>query len=196
MKMLSKLSPGITTMIRTDHSHVVMAFHRYRADLAPSVKQGLVRHVCLALEVHAQLEEEIFYPAMEAVGGAHTVTEKSIPEHAEMRRLIGLLRELEPTEATYDSTFHALMRDVMHHVADEETSLLPAAEQLLGDRLQELGAQMTKRRLELMAPHAGEMAIDTVRAMPASKMLMVAGALLAGGYVAKRSWDHRNHRPH
>ena len=193
MTMLSKLSPSITTMIRTDHSHVLMAFHKYHADLSPTVKEGLVHHVCLALEVHAQLEEEIFYPAMQAVGADSTVTEKSVPEHAEMRRLIGILRDLEPTDATYDSTFNALMRDVMHHVADEETSLLPAAEQLLADRLQTLGAQMTKRRMQLMAPHAGELAVDTMKAMPASKMLMVAGAVLAGTYVAKRSWDHRHH---
>ncbi len=193
MTMLSKLSPSITTMIRTDHSNVLMAFHKYHADLSPAVKEGLVRHVCLALEVHAQLEEEIFYPAMQAVGADSTVTEKSVPEHAEMRRLIGILRDLEPTDATYDSTFNALMRDVMHHVADEETSLLPAAEQLLADRLQELGAQMTKRRMELMAPHAGEMAVDTMKAMPASKMLMVAGAVLAGTYVASRSFHHRHH---
>ncbi len=193
MTLLSKLSPSITAMIRTDHSHVLTAFHKYHADLSPAMKEGLVRHVCLALEVHAQLEEEIFYPAMEAVGADSTVTEKSIPEHAEMRRLIGILRELEPTDATYDSTFHALMRDVMHHVADEETSLLPAAEQLLADRLQVLGAQMTKRRMALMAPHAGEAAVDAVKAMPAGTMLMVAGAVLAGTYVAKRGWDHRHH---
>lgn len=192
MNMLSKLSPSITTMIRMDHSHVMMAFHRYHAGLSPSAKEGLVHHVCLALEVHAQLEEEIFYPAMEGVGADSTVTEKSIPEHAEMRRLIGVLRELAPTDATYDSTFNALMRDVMHHVADEETSLLPAAEQLLADQLQVLGAQMTKRRMELVAPHAGELAMDTVKAMPASKMLMMAGAVLAGGYVASRAFTHRH----
>jgi hypothetical protein len=81
-----------------------------------------------------------------------------------------------------------LMRDVLHHVADEETTLLPDAERLLGDRLGELGAQMTKRRLELAAPRAGEIAVNTVRGMPASSMLVAAGALIAGTYIVKRAF--------
>ena len=58
-------------------------------------KKGLVDTVCVALEIHAQLEEEIFYPALRA----HADTEflrKSVPEHDQMRRLITHLRNLEP----------------------------------------------------------------------------------------------------
>jgi hypothetical protein len=48
------------------------------------------------------------------------------------------------------------MREVIHHVVDEETVLLQAAERLLKDRLRELGATMTKRRFQLLVPHAGD----------------------------------------
>lgn len=104
-----------------------------------------------------------------------------------MRQLIAQLRAMDPEDATYDGVFMQLMRDVMHHVADEETTLLPEAERLLADRLHELGAQMTKRRLQLSAPHAGEIAMNTMRTMPASSMIMAAGALLAGSYLVSRS---------
>ncbi len=90
------------------------------------------------------------------------VIDKSVPEHDEMRRLIARLREMTPGDAEYDRTFMELMRDVMHHVADEETVLLPAAERMLADELGELGAKMTKRRLELSAPRAGEIAGNTL----------------------------------
>lgn len=43
------------------------------------------------------------------------------------------------------------MNNVMHHVADEEALLLPTAERVLADRLGELGAEMTKRRVQLVA---------------------------------------------
>jgi hypothetical protein len=76
------------------------------------------------------------------------------------------------------------MRDVIHHVADEETMLLTHAESVLSDRLGELGAQMMKRRMELMAPQAGEMAVNKARAMPGGLMLAV-GALL-GLYLVRR----------
>ena len=181
--LFNKLSPSATNMIRMDHSHTLLTFHQYEADTAPQTKQALVNTVCVALEIHAQLEEEIFYPAVRRVATDQAVMDKSVPEHDEMRRLIARLRTMEPTDAAYDSTFMELMRDVIHHVADEETVLLPAAEKLLGDQVNELGAQMTKRRLQLAGPRAGEIAGNTLRAMPASTMLMGVGAVLASGLV-------------
>jgi hypothetical protein len=50
---------------------------------------------------------------------------------------------------------------------------------------------MTKRRLELAGPRAGEIAINTVRGMPASSMLMAAGAVVAGSYLMSRVWPNR-----
>lgn len=191
----SKLSPSITNMIRLDHTHVLASFHQYEIDTPPRTKQALVQTICLALEIHAQLEEEIFYPAMQAVSTDNAVLDKSVPEHDKLRQLIGQLRAMSPEDAAYDSTFMQLMREVMHHVADEETVLLPEAERVLADRVHELGAQMTKRRLQLSAPHAGEIAMNTMRTMPASSMLMAAGALLAGSYLVTRS-RNRHFRAH
>ncbi|MDB5841560.1 MAG: hemerythrin protein [Herminiimonas sp.] len=182
-----KLSPTITNMIRMDHTHVLETFHQYEIGTKPRVKQALVNTACVALEIHAQLEEEIFYPAMRTVSTDSAVLEKSYPEHDAMRTLIAQLRAMEPTDAEYDQTFMKLMRDVMHHVADEETTLLPDAERLLTDRLGELGAEMTKRRLQLAAPRAGEIAYNTVRGLPTTSMLVAAGAVLAGTYLVKRS---------
>jgi len=189
--LLSKMSPTATNMIRMDHSHVLMTFHKYEMDASPGTKQALVNTVCLALEIHAQLEEEIFYPAMRQSAGDGDVVAKSIPEHQEMKRLIGILRAMEPGGAEYDQTFMELMRDVIHHVADEETILLPDAERRIPDRLGELGMEMTKRRLELTAPRAGEIALNTARGMPASSMLMAAGAVVAGTYLMSRVWSTR-----
>jgi hypothetical protein len=111
-----------------------------------------------------------------------------VPEHNEIKRLVERLRGMEPTDTQFETTLMQLMRDVMHHVADEETVLLPEAERMLGhDRLGELGAQMTKRRLQLMAPRAGEMAMNTVRALPTSTVLMAAGVVIAGTYFARRA---------
>jgi hemerythrin superfamily protein len=186
MNPLKKLSPPATSMIRLDHTHVLATFHRYHTDDSPGTKRALVDTACLALEIHAQLEEEIFYPALRAVEPG--VVETSVPEHQEMRELIERLRSMDPTEPDFDPTFMELMRTVLHHVADEETILLPAAERLIPDRLNELGADMTKRRLELAAPRAGEIIGNTVRAMPASTMLIGAGALIAGSYLLRHAF--------
>jgi hypothetical protein len=189
--MLNKLSPSITDMIRMDHSHVLATFHRYEPSSRLQTKKALVDTACIALEIHAQLEEEIFYPAMYELASDKHMIEKSVPEHDEMRRLIAALRGMQPDNPAYDATFMDLMRTVIHHVADEETTLLPDAERLLGDRLGELGARMTKRRIQLTAPRAGELAKNAARAMPTMSVLFAAGALIAGGYMVKRSFGHR-----
>ena len=188
-----KFSPSVTNMIRMDHTSVLETFHQYEISSSPQLKKALVSTACLALEIHAQLEEEIFYPAMRNLAADTPIVGKSVPEHNEMRRLIGQLRGMEPTDPTYDQTFMELMRDVLHHVADEETTLLPDAERLIPNRLGELGMQMTKRRMQLMAPRAGEIAANTARSLPTSSMLVAAGAVLAGTYFAKRAMDHRHH---
>ena len=69
--------------------------------------------------------------------------------------------------------------------------LLPMAERLLGaDRLNELGAAMTRRRLELLKPKAGKIAKNTAVGFSGSTTASVvglAGALVAARFVSKRT---------
>ncbi|TFZ06375.1 hemerythrin domain-containing protein [Ramlibacter henchirensis] len=178
--MLSKVSPSITNMIRMDHTHVVSAFHQYQVDSPTRVKKGLADNICMALEVHAQLEEEIFYPALREVTTDDSL-DKAKPEHDEMRSLIARLRVLQPGDPSFDQTLFDLMRTVLHHVADEETQLLPKAERLLATQLNEMGARMTRRRMQLIGPRTGELAGSMARSMSTGTMLAAAGALAAAG---------------
>lgn len=183
---LGKFSPSITSMIRLDHTHVVAVFHRFKDTTSPARKRALVDNACLALDIHAQLEEEIFYPALRSAMPDNEVLAKSVPEHDEMRRLMTELRALEPTDPAFDRTFRDLMRTVLHHVADEETTLLPEAERILGERLGELGMEMTRRRMQLLKPHAGELAITTAKSFPAAAMMVAVGSLMLGALLFQR----------
>ncbi len=185
-QLLSRMSPSVTNMIRMDHTHVLTTFHHYHPDTAPRVKKGLADTVCVALEIHAQLEEEIFYPALRAIADSDFLR-KSVPEHDHVRRLITQLRNLQPDEASFDDAFYQLMNAVMHHVADEETLLLPTAERVLAHQLGELGAEMTKRRVQLTASRGGELAGSMARSMSAGGLVLGAGALLAAGYLLSGS---------
>lgn len=198
--IFSRLLPSATNMIRLDHTHVLSTFHQYKSGAPVRVKKGLVNTMCTALEVHAQLEEEIFYPAVRNVMQGELIAE-SLQEHQEMRRLINLLRQMEPEARDYDATVMALMRDVMHHVADEETLVLPEAERLMADELGELGMRMTKRRVQLIGPRSGEIALNMGRAasgntVALSVVALTAVALLVGrrtGHLAR--WNRRLRRP-
>jgi hemerythrin superfamily protein len=191
MFTMSKLSPSITDMIRFDHSHVLVTFHQYTTTTRASVKKALADTICDALDMHATLEEEVFYPVLRRLNANEPVIQKSEPEHDEMRRMIEELRATKPADERHDNLVHDLMRDVLHHVADEETVLLPEAERLLSkDRLSELGSAMTRRRLELLKPKAGKLAKNTAIGFSGSTTALVvglAGALMAARFVTRKA---------
>ena len=194
---LKQLSPTITDMIRFDHSHVMVTFHQYSKDKRPSVKKALAETICDALEIHATLEEEIFYPVMRRHDAKEPFVHEAEPEHDEMRRLIAELRRTSGADPRHDDLVMELMRDVMHHVADEETKLLPQAEAILGkQRLSEMGADMTRRRIQLLGPKAGKVAREHVVGFSGSTAAVVvgaAGALLAAFALApkKETWKSK-----
>jgi hemerythrin superfamily protein len=190
MLSLTQLSPTITDMIRFDHSHVMVTFHQYTKDKAPSVKKALSETICTALEIHATLEEEIFYPVMRQLDKGEPFIHKAEPEHNDMRRLIAELRRTSGSDPRHDKLLLELMRDVIHHVADEETTLLPQAEMLMTKaRLSELGSQMTKRRMELVAPKAGKLAKSHAVGFSGSTTAAVVG--LASALFAARAFVNK-----
>jgi hypothetical protein len=67
----------------------------------------------------------------------------------------------------------------MHHVADEETVLLPTAERALKEELRSLGAKMTRRRLQLLGERPREIAVNTAGTFPVATFLL--GSLLVIG---------------
>lgn len=176
--MATKRMISAANLIRDDHARVLRSFHSYRIDFPCITKRALVDNICLELEVHAQIEEEIFYPAVSIADPA--VMDKNVPEHDEMRRLILLVRSSEPTRPDYDLRFMQLMRSVLHHAVEEETTLLPVAETLLRDRMQELGAHMAERRGQLMPAPAQSAPAKTARSVPG----IFAGVAMSGFMMA------------
>jgi hypothetical protein len=183
--LLTQLAPSATNLIRLDHAQVLSAFHQYETTSSERFKRGLVDSVCLALEIHAQLEEELFYPVLRLALDSDLVR-KSPVEHDEMRTLIARLRQMLPSDPMFDETFFELMRLVMHHVADEESVLLPAAERLIPEQLSDIGARMARRRLELTASRGSEVAGSMLRSLSPRTVLAGATTLLSGGWLLAR----------
>jgi hypothetical protein len=178
--------PLLTNLIRMDHTAVMLAFHQYEIDAPASKKHGIAESICVALEIHAQLEEEILYPATRPLVDRSLMDDRIVPETEEVLQRIAILRTLQPGSGEYDDAFMALMREVIHHVAEEETTLLPAAERQLSGQLGALGARMAKRKLELTAGRAGELAASAWR-MTSPRTLLLAAAVLLAGVCAARS---------
>jgi hypothetical protein len=91
--------------------------------------------------------------------------------------LIERLRRMSPRDVDYDSTFCELIRAAFHHVADEETILLPRAEVRLKLQLRELGLRMSLRRAELLRLRRGEAAMAATVGLP---ILAAAATVVLG----------------
>ena len=193
--LMTTLSPTATAMIRKDHAMVLGQFRKLEPDTSPQTRAATIRTICAALELHAQVEEELFYPALREAGVDSPVLAKSKPEHDRMRELMQPLSshalDGQPEEQT--RALDELMNTVMHHMADEETQLLPAAErQCSKQALCELGARMTQRKMVLARPRAGELAVDMARAAPTKSTVMAFAALVTMAWLL----GHRRRHHH
>jgi uncharacterized membrane protein/hemerythrin superfamily protein len=141
-----------TEMIRNDHRTVEHLYQQYQNGNGQAQQQhALIEKICYELEVHALLEESIFYPALQAKLGSKgkTLVGEAIKEHGEMKRLISQLRDHGMDETDCDNTVHKLMQGVQHHVKEEEHEMLPQAEQHFGGELNRIGMQMQEKKQKL-----------------------------------------------
>jgi hemerythrin superfamily protein len=143
-------------LIKSDHRKVEQLFREFEeaGDRAYKTKQELVGQIVEELEVHATLEEEIYYPAVEAKArkdGKELIAE-AVEEHHVVKILLGELGSMSSEDEAFHAKVTVLMENVRHHVEEEEGELLPQSEKILGtDELTRLGEQMAVRKQQLGA---------------------------------------------
>ena len=134
-------------LLKRDHQEVTRLFQRYSARRGGRGARSVIDTVCRELEVHLQIEEEIFYPAVRyADDELARLVDESLREHARMKDDIAALR----AAAGHDDTrVMQLQQDVEHHVTEEEGKMFPhLAEVMDDDRRSELGEQLEERKSE------------------------------------------------
>jgi hemerythrin superfamily protein len=143
-------APDAIALLKADHEAVSQLFDEYEKTRSASNKKALVAEICTALSVHAQIEEEIFYPAVKAVLKEKLLVPEATVEHAGMKSLIAQLEGTGPDGEMYDAKVKVLSEYVKHHVKEEQTEMFPKAKAAALD-LVELGARMTARKAVLLA---------------------------------------------
>ena len=131
-------------LLRADHQLVNDLFTQYESAGDISTKQIIAEQVFTALEVHAQLEDNVFYPAYETMTGKNgtKLVADSRLAHEHVKELLIELQDIDLDEETFEAKFQELMHTVEQHVAQEEDEMFPEAEQILADRLVELRDEM------------------------------------------------------
>jgi hemerythrin-like domain-containing protein len=143
------------TMLREDHRNVQKLFREFKRAKEDSEKQRIVETACQELKVHAQIEEEIFYPEARSVLKQSDLLDEAKVEHESAKQLIAQLEGMSPEDELYDAKFTVLGEYVNHHIKEEQDEMFPKIEKTDLD-LKELGARLTERKEELVGEMGGE----------------------------------------
>jgi hemerythrin superfamily protein len=150
-KTASKQQDAIK-LLMADHDEVETLFKQFQKSKDGAAEKGeIVEQICKALTVHAEIEEEIFYPAARdalADAGEEIMDEAEV-EHASIKSLVEQLQDADPDDDMYDAKVKVLCEYVMHHVKEEEGKMFPKVKKADLD-LDDLGAELAERKTELM----------------------------------------------
>jgi hemerythrin superfamily protein len=141
------------SLLKADHKAVDALFADFEKTRSAARKKALVQKICTELSVHAQIEEEIFYPAVKAALKDKKLIPEAVVEQATMKELIGQVEGVEPDGEMYDAKVMVLCEYVKHHVKEEHGQMFPKAKTTKLDMMA-LGAQLAARKEALLAAKA------------------------------------------
>lgn len=141
-----------THILASDHREVERLFEAFEGAKQSAQKRAIAEEIVKQLKVHAQIEEEIFYPALEGKVDAALLKEAYV-EHDGAKQLINAIAAGGPDDAFYEAQVAVLKEQIAHHVYEEEKARgnifqqARAADVDLGV----LGEQLRARKKELAA---------------------------------------------
>ena len=151
-------------LLDADHKAVKQMFVAYAAlcedGAAADRKFALAQQICSALTVHAQIEEEIFYPAVREALQDEKLMDEARAEHAEAKQLIARIEAMKPTSSSYDTTVKQLGELIDEHVMKEREQIFLKASRAAMDLrgmtfpLMKRQKQLTKKASEAVAKEA------------------------------------------
>src|SRR5215218_734172 len=134
------------SLLKADHQKVAGLFEQ----LESAGGQGKLRvfeQIKAELELHAHIEEKIFYPALEKPRETHDLTLEAYEEHDVVKKLLRQLSRAKSANDEWEAQAKVLRENVEHHVEEEENELFPKAESALGEeKIEALGEEMAAEK--------------------------------------------------
>jgi len=130
-------------LLKQDHQAVKSLFDQI--DDAEDTKQRkkLFDQIDTELNIHAHIEETVFYPEMQKIDELKEMVEEALEEHQEVKTLLEEMEALDPENEQFSASLEELMENVEHHVAEEEDEMFPKVrEQCDQATLDRLGEQL------------------------------------------------------
>lgn len=140
------------SLLKEDHKKVKKMFKEFekmKDKASDTEKETLVSQICMELTIHAQLEEEIFYPAVRKMVDDDDMMDEATVEHASAKDLIRQLQSMSVADPLHDAKVVVLGEYVNHHVEEEETEMFRKAKKAKLD-VEALGRKLATRKKALM----------------------------------------------
>lgn len=140
-------------MLKEDHDKVKKLFEDFES--AEGRERGEIAKTAIQeLEIHADLEERLIYPAIRAELDDADMMNEAVEEHHLVHVLIAELKKLKSGDEKFQAKFSVLSELVKHHIQEEEDEMFPKAEACDID-WESLEATVLKRKETLMAKASG-----------------------------------------
>ena len=135
-----------TDLLQEQHQEVTELFENVLDTEDAEERQTLMDEIVEKLQVHSQIEEEIFYPAIREEGenGEKMILE-ALEEHHVVDLVLGELPSLDPEDERFEAKMTVLSELVEHHADEEEEEMFKTAQKLGKDELEALGERMEER---------------------------------------------------
>lgn len=146
----SRRAPDAIALLKADHQAVQKLFDQFEKTRSKDRKGAIAEQICQELTVHAQIEEEFFYPAAREVLREGDLIDEATVEHASAKDLIAQIESGKPSDDLFDAKVTVLGEFIKHHVKEEQNEMFPKIRKTKLD-LKELGERMQARKMELMA---------------------------------------------
>ena len=137
------------SLLTQDHRNVEHLFNRFEAAESPEEKRALTDKVIEQLSIHAELEEQFFYPAVAAKAEERGDVLEAVEEHHMAKLALWELERLPSSAPNFDAKFTVMKENILHHVEEEEGDggLFATARKVLkANELEELGDRMERAR--------------------------------------------------
>ncbi len=151
------------SLLTADHNRVRGLFARFETaheaeDTATTVEVGT--KIVEELEVHATIEEEVFYPSVDGLGEEiHEVVTEGVEEHHVVKQLAQEIMAIEPGDETWLAKMKVMIENVEHHAEEEEQELFPQVRKALDNAaLTQLAERLEAAKAQLGAPTAADKA--------------------------------------
>lgn len=142
-------------LLKDDHKNVKELFAEFKrfqdeqTEGVDELKQDLMDEVCRMLTVHAQIEEEIFYPAArEALPDEEDLFNEAEVEHSGAKDLIAQVEDGSASDPMTCARFLVLSEQIDHHVEEEQDEMFPKVRKSSMD-LNAIGRKLQARKEQL-----------------------------------------------